>query len=64
MENDRITKKVYAGECAGNHSVGKPRKRWIYTIEDCLKKGGLDVKQARRRVLDKSEWLEFVRRNM
>ena len=27
MENDRIAKVVYAGECVGSHSVGRPRKR-------------------------------------
>ena len=27
MENDRIARRVYVGECAGSHSVGRPRKR-------------------------------------
>ena len=27
MENDRIAKRGYVGECAGNHSVGRPQKR-------------------------------------
>ena len=27
MERDRIAKRVYVGECAGNRSVGRPRKR-------------------------------------
>ena len=46
MENDRIAKIVYVGECAGSRSVGKPRKRWIDTVKECLKKRGLDVRQA------------------
>ena len=50
MENDRIDKKVYAEECAGSHSVDIPRKRWIDTVKDCLKKRGLDVGHARRMV--------------
>ena len=29
MERDRIPKRVYVGECAGNHSVDRPRKRLI-----------------------------------
>ena len=29
MENDRIAKRVYAGEFAGSRSVGRPRKRCI-----------------------------------
>ena len=28
MEKDRIAKRVYVGECAGSHSVGRPRKRF------------------------------------
>ena len=53
-ENERIAKKVYVGECAGSRSVGRPRKSWIDTVKDCLKKRGLDVRQARRMVHDKS----------
>ena len=38
MENDRIAKWVYVGECAGSRSRGEPRKRKIDTVKDCLKK--------------------------
>ena len=48
MERDRIAKRVYVGECAGSHSVSRPRKRWIDTEKECLRKRGLDVRQARR----------------
>ena len=44
VEKDRIVKKVYVGECAGSHSVGRLRKRWIETMKECLKKRGLDVR--------------------
>ena len=50
MENDRIAKWVYVGDCAGSRSLGKPRKRWIDNVKDCWKKRGLDVRQARRMV--------------
>ena len=63
MESDRIVKRVYVGECAGSHSVGRPWKRWIDTMKDCLKNGGLDVGQLRRMVQDRCEWWEFVRGN-
>ena len=46
-----IAKKVYVGECAGCRSVGRPWKRWIDTVKDCLKKRGVDVRQARRRYM-------------
>ena len=29
--------RVYVGECAGSRSVGRPRKRWIDTVKECLK---------------------------
>ena len=48
MENDKIAKRVNVGEYTGSRSVGMPRKRWINTVKDCLKKRGLDIRQARR----------------
>ena len=36
MENDRIPKRVHLGKCAGSRSVGRTRKRWIDTMNDCL----------------------------
>ena len=54
MENDKIGKRVYVGECGGRCSAGRPRKRWIDTVKDCLKKRGLDIRQARRMVHDRS----------
>ena len=63
MERDRIAKRVCVGKCAGSHSVGRPWKRWIDTVKEYLKKKGLDVRQARRMVEDKSKWRGFVRGN-
>ena len=62
MENDGFAKIVYVGECAGSHSVGRPWKRWIDNIKECLRKRGLDVRQARR-MKNKSKWCRFVRGN-
>ena len=56
MESDKI-------ECAGSHSVGRLRKRWIDTVKDCLKKRGLYVRQARGMVHNKSVCRGFVRGN-
>ena len=55
MEGDKIAKEVYVGECAGSRLVGRPRSRWIDTVKECLKRRGLDVRQARRMVQDGSE---------
>ena len=54
MERDWIPKRVYVGDCAGSRSVGRPRKRWIDTVNECLKKRGFQ---------DRSEWRGFVRGN-
>ena len=53
MENDRLAKRVYVGECAGSRSMGRQRKRWIDTVKDCLKKRGLEIRQARKMVHDR-----------
>ena len=62
MENARIAKRVYIRDCAGSHSVGRLRKRWIDTVKE-FKKRGFGVKQARRMVNDWNEWQGFVRGN-
>ena len=61
--NDKIAKRVYVGEWAGSHSVGRSQKRWIETMKDCWKKRGLDVRQARTIVHDRSVLWGLVRGN-
>ena len=43
VKKDRIAKRVYVGKCSVCVLVGRPRKRWIDTVKDCLRKRGLDV---------------------
>ena len=57
MEEERIAERVYVGEYAGSRSAGRSRKRWIDTIKDCLRKRDLDVRQVRRMVQDRSEYI-------
>ena len=52
MENDRIAKRIYVGVCAGSLSVGRPRKKWIDSVEESLEKRGMDVRQAKKMVHD------------
>ena len=33
VESDRISKRVYIGEYAASHSVGKLQRRWIDTVK-------------------------------
>ena len=55
MEKEKIARRVYVGECADSHSLGRPRKRWIDTVKDCLRKRSLDVRQARGMMQNRSE---------
>ena len=61
MESDKITKRVYVGECASRRSVGRRWKIWIDNVKHCLGKRGLDVRKARRMVQDRTKWRGFVR---
>ena len=56
MENDGIAKRFYVGEYVVSRSVGRPQKRWIDIMKDCLRKRGLDVRQARKMVQNRGEW--------
>ena len=62
-ENDRFAKRVYVRDCTCSLSMGRPRKIWIDTVKECLEKRGLDFRQARRMIHDRSVWRGFVRRN-
>ena len=35
MKMDRITKRVYVGECASSHSMARLWKRWIDAVKEC-----------------------------
>ena len=50
MENDRIAVRVFVGECVGSHSTGQPSREGLFK-----EKRGLDVRQSRRMVHDRSE---------
>ena len=57
MQRDRISKRVYVGECDGSRSVGRARKRWINTVKECLKKRGwMSGKQGEWWVLAKGNF--------
>ena len=49
MEKGRIPKRVYVGVCAGSHSVGRPRKRWIDTVKECLRKRGFGCQSSKEK---------------
>ena len=58
-----IAMRVYVGEYDGSRILGRPRKKLIDIVKECLKKRGLDVRQTRIIVHDMSVWRAFVRGN-
>ena len=42
--------------------LGRPRKRWIDSVHDYLKKRSLNVGQTRKMAYDRNEWRGFLRR--
>ena len=60
-ENGRNDKGVYVEEYFGSLPVGRPRKKWIDILKDCLNKRSLDFRQARRMVHVRSERRGFLR---
>ena len=40
-KNDRIAKRVYVEECLSCHLVVQPWKKWIDSVNDCLKKNAM-----------------------
>ena len=50
-------------ECDSSRSVGMSRRRWIDAVKECLKNEGLDIRQARRIIQDRSEWRRFASGN-
>ena len=38
MENDRIVKRVYVGDCTGSRSVGRLWERWIDAVRTVKEK--------------------------
>ena len=53
MGNDRTAKRGYVRECVGNRLLGRLRKRWIVSVNECLKKKSLDVGRTKKMVYDK-----------
>jgi hypothetical protein len=61
MDGDRLVKRIYSSECVGNRPVGRPKKRWIDSVKECLVERNVGLVEARRLARDRSEWRGFVR---
>ena len=56
MGEERLVGRVYRANMEGNRGRGRPQRRWIDTVKDCLKKRGMDIREARRMLHDCSVW--------
>ena len=36
MDDSRLVKRMYSGECVGNRPDGRPKKKWIESENECL----------------------------
>lgn len=61
MDDDRIVKRIYESECKGKRRRGRPCKRWIDSVNECLSERGLNEMQAERIVYDRRRWRGYVR---
>ena len=61
MDESRLVKRVYRGECVGNKRRGRPRTKWIKSVELCLEKRNLGLDEARGLVHNRNEWRGIVR---
>ena len=59
MGNCMDGERVYKEECVGFRQVGPLQKRCVDSVKECLKKRGVDVRQAKRTI----QWRRFVRGN-
>ena len=44
------------GECAGSCSVGRPRKRWVDTLKDCLIKERFGYQASKENGTGVNDW--------
>src|SRR5678816_1567325 len=53
MNDSRLVKRMYSGECVGNRPAGRPKKKWIESVKECLQERNVSLAEARRKVHDR-----------
>ena len=61
MNDSRLVKRMYSGECVGNRPAGRPKRKWIESVNKCLKERNVSLVEVRRKVYNRSEWRGIVR---
>ena len=58
LDESRLVKRVYKGECVGNKRRGRPRTKWIKSVEFWLEERNLDLVEAR--LVNKNESRQYA----
>src|SRR5678816_1405496 len=61
MDDSWLVKQMYSGECVWNRPAGRPKKKWIESVKECLDERNVSLAEARIKEHNRSEWLGFVR---
>ena len=64
MNESRLVKRMYSGECVGNRPAGRPKRKWIESVNECLKERNVSLAEARIKVQKRSEWGVFLKKGM
>ena len=59
MDDNRNTKKIFKGQCHGQRSRGRPKKRWLDEVERDLK--SMKIKNYKTKAYDRLLWRKIVR---
>src|SRR5678815_3227880 len=62
LDDSQLVKRMYGGECTGNQPAGRPKKKWIESVKECLEEKNVSLEEAKRKVHNKNEFRCFVRR--
>src|SRR5678815_4693102 len=53
MNDSRLVKRMYSVECVGNRPAGRPKRKWIESVNECLKERNVSLAEARIKVHDR-----------
>src|SRR5678816_4381205 len=61
MDDSRLVRRMYSGECVGNRLAERTKKKWIESAKIFFEGCDISFAWARRKLHNRSEWQYFVR---